>query len=163
MNAPAPHRIFTTRSEFIDAVRQAFADAATVGCRELWLADPDYADWPLGERDVIEQLTRWAMSHRKLTMLAQGFDDVVRRHPRFVEWRRQWSHVVECRQLDDLEPGQLPTLLLAPGVVSVRLFDREQMRGSVSTDRADEVLCRELVDELSQRGVEAFPSTTLGL
>ena len=28
----------------------------------------------------------------------------------------------------------MPTLLLAPGVVTVRLFDRERMRGSVSRD-----------------------------
>ena len=33
----------------------ALADAARAGCRELWLCDADFADWPLGERAVIEQ------------------------------------------------------------------------------------------------------------
>lgn len=163
MNLPAPHRVFTGRSEFFEAIGGAFADIAAAGCREVWIADVDYADWPLGERDVVESLTRWAMSHRKLTVLAQTFDEVPRRHPRFAEWRRQWSHAVECRQLDDIEPGEMPTLLLAPGVVTVRLFDHVHLRGSVSSEAADAIRCRELVDAISQRSVEAFPATTLGL
>lgn len=157
------HRVFTGRAEFEGAIRGGFADAATAGCREIFLADVDYADWPLGERAVVDSLTRWAMSHRRLTVLAQTFDDLARGHPRFTEWRRQWSHVVECRQLEEIEPGEMPTLLLAPGVVTVRLFDHVHMRGSVSTDAADAIRCRELVDAVLQRSVEAFPATTLGL
>ena len=57
----------------------------------------------------------------------------------------------------------MPTLLLAPGVVTVRLFDREHVRGSVSHDPADAIRARELVDAISQRSSEAFPATTLGL
>ena len=162
MNTPS-HYVFATRGDFHDALRGGFAAAADQGCREIWIADADYADWPLGERGVIDDLTRWAMSHRKLTVLAQSFDDIVRRHPRFTEWRRQWSHVVECRQLEEFEPGEMPTLLLAPGVVTVRLFAREPMRGSVSRELADAIRCRELIDAISQRSVEAFPATTLGL
>ena len=45
--------LITNRAEFHAALRQAFAEAATAGSRELWLADNDFADWPLGERDVI--------------------------------------------------------------------------------------------------------------
>lgn len=157
------HRILTTRTEFLDALRAGFDEIATSGCREVWIADIDFADWPIGERAVIDHLTAWAMAHRKLTMLAQTYDAVVRRHARFVEWRCQWSHVIECRQLEELEPGEMPTLLLAPGVVTVRLFDREHVRGSVSHDPADAIRARELVDAISQRSSEAFPATTLGL
>lgn len=164
MNDDTPrHRILTTRLEFLDALREGFAQIAAAGCREVWIADTDFADWPIGERAVVDSLTAWAMAHRKLTMLAQTYDAVLRRHARFVEWRRQWSHVIECRQLEELEPGEMPTLLLAPGVVTVRLFDREHVRGSVSHDPADAIRARELVDAISQRSSEAFPATTLGL
>lgn len=164
MNDDTPrHRILTTRLEFLDALREGLAQIAAAGCREVWIADTDFADWPIGERAVVDSLTAWAMAHRKLTMLAQTYDAVLRRHARFVEWRRQWSHVIECRQLEELEPGEMPTLLLAPGVVTVRLFDREHVRGSVSHDPADAIRARELVDAISQRSSEAFPATTLGL
>jgi hypothetical protein len=96
-------------------------------------------------------------------MLASTFDEIVRRHARWIDWRRQWSHVVECRSLEEIEIQQVPTLLLAPGVVTVRIFDTVHHRGSVSHDPADAIRCRELIDTLCQRSSEAFPSTTLGL
>jgi len=157
------HRILSSRGECQDAFRRAFAEAARVGCRELWLCDVDYADWPLSERAVIESLSQWAYSHRKLTMLAATYEEIVRRHARWVDWRRQWSHVVECRSLDQIEANQIPTLLLAPGVLTLRIFDNVHHRGSVSHDPADAIRCRELVDVVCQQSSEAFPSTTLGL
>ena len=152
-----------SRGEFYDAVRHAFADVAAQGCREVWICDVDFADWPLSERSIIENLTRWAYAHRKLTVLACSFDEFHRRHARFVEWRRQWSHVVECRAAEEIEPGDMPSLLLAPGVVTVRLLDRIRYRAVVSMDAADAVRSRDVIDAISQRSNEAFPATTLGL
>jgi hypothetical protein len=158
------HRILSSRGDCLEALRQAFAQAAHVGCRELWLCDVDYVDWPLSERAVIESLSQWAYSHRKLTMLAGSFDEFARRHARWIDWRRQWSHVVECRALDDqMESSQIPTLFLGPGVVTLRIFDKLHYRGSVSHKPADAIGCRELVDDLLQHSSEAFPATTLGL
>jgi hypothetical protein len=157
------HGLITSRKAFHDALYRAFADAAAVGCRELWLCDADFADWPLGERAVVEQLTRWAGSQRRLTLLATTFDDVVRRHPRWVEWRCQWSHVVHCRVDADLETGRMPSLLLAPGLTSVRLSDNVRWRGRWSRELADELRCRELIDALLQHSEEAFPVTVTGL
>ena len=163
MSLRSTHRVTTTRGEFLDAIRDAFADAAEQGCRELWIVDADFADWPLSERQVVDSPTRWAYAHRKLSVLASTYEEFHRRHARFVEWRRQWSHAVECRVLEDLQPGDMPSILLAPGVVTVRLLDRVHYRASVSLERADAVQCRELVDAISQRSCEAFPATTLGL
>jgi hypothetical protein len=158
-----PHRILTGRGECQQALRDAFAEAARIGCRELILCDADYSDWPLSERAVVDSLSQWAYSHRRLTLLAHGFDEIVRRHARWIDWRRQWSHIVECRQLEEVEAAQVPTLLLAPGLVTVRIFDTVHHRGSVSHDPADGVRCRELVDDLWQRSSDAFSVTTLGL
>jgi hypothetical protein len=163
MNLLSTHRATNNRGDFLDAIRSAFADVAAQGCREMWISDIDFADWPLSEQPVIESLTRWAYAHRKLIVLATTFDEFPRRHARFVEWRRQWSHVVECRITDESEAADVPTLLLAPGVVTVRLLDRVHYRASVSLEEADAVYCRELIDAISQRSNEAFPATTLGL
>jgi hypothetical protein len=157
------HRIITSRSEFLQALREGFALAAEQGCRELLLSDPDFADWPLGEPEVLDHLTRWAFAHRKLTMLGGHFDEVSRRHARFAQWRRQWSHIVECRSPDSDDERDTPTLLLAPGLVTLKLLNRAQYRASWSTDEGDAVRAREHLDALLQRSVEAFPATTLGL
>lgn len=153
----------TSRAEFHDAVRAALAQAAEAGAAEIVLTDPTFADWPLGERSVVESLTRWVESQRRLTLLAFSFDEMARRQLRFVEWRRQWSHVVQCRHDDELESEQIPSLLFMPGLVCIRLVDRVRYRGTVSARPIDLVECRETVDALLQRSVEAFPVTTLGL
>jgi hypothetical protein len=163
MNLMSTARATGSRGEFFDAIRHAFADIASHGCRDLWICDVDFVDWPLSERQVIESLTRWAYSHRKLTVLALTFDEFHRRHARFVEWRRQWSHIVECRAVDDMETGHVPSLLLAPGVVSVRLIDPTRYRAVVSVDESDFVRHREIIDAILQRSTDAFPATTLGL
>ena len=158
-----PGSLITTRREFHAALRQGFAEAAASGCRELWLCDNDFADWPLGERAVIEHLGEWAASSRKLTLLARSFDEVARRHGRWVDWRRQWSHIVSCRTNNEFEAGEMPIVLLASDTISVRLSDPVHYRGRLSRDKADEVRCRELIDTVLQRSEEAFPATTTGL
>jgi len=163
VTAEPTHRMLSSRSEFHEALRTAFDRVAAQGCREIWLCDPDFADWPLGEIAVVDSLTRWASSHRKLVVLAQHYDEIVRKHPRWVNWRRQWSHVVECRSFEEVESGAMPSMFLAPGVVTVRLFDPENYRASVSTEVADAVRAKEALDVVLQRSSEAFAATTLGL
>ncbi|MBC8056328.1 MAG: hypothetical protein H7Y61_07090 [Rhizobiales bacterium] len=160
-NEPAP--LITSRAEFHAALRQAFDLIASVGSREVWLCDEDFADWPLGERAIVERFSEWAASNRKLTLLARSFDEVARRHPRWVEWRRSWSHIVSCRTNVELATGEFPTLLVGVGAVSVRLSNTVHHRGRLSRDRADEILCKEQIDAVLQRSEEAFPATTTGL
>jgi hypothetical protein len=155
--------LITSRSEFHAAVRTAISQAATVGCREIWIADDDFGDWPLNEPALVEDLTRWSMSHRRFHVLARDFDTIARKHARWVQWRRQWSHVVNCYTNSELEAGQMPCLLLAPGSLSLRLFDPVHYRGVLTDETADALVWREAVDAAMQRSQEAFPATTLGL
>jgi peptidyl-tRNA hydrolase len=152
-----------SRKGFHEAVRNALALAAEHGASEIFLVDPTFQDWPLNERAVIDSLDAWALSRRRLVVFAHSFDELSRRAPRFAEWRRQWSHVVQCRCDPEIEPQDVPTLLLVPGQVAVRVLDPVRFRGTVSTWPADQVASRETVDALLQRSVEAFPVTTLGL
>lgn len=158
---PAP--LITSRADFHAALRQAFETLATRGAREVWLCDEDFADWPLGERAIVELLTQWAASSRRLTLIARHFDEVARRHARWVAWRRDWSHIVSCRTNTELAKGEFPTVLLGLGAVSVRLVDNVHHRGRLSHEKADEVRCKEQVDAVLQRSQEAFPATTTGL
>jgi len=155
--------LITSRSEFHQALREAFAEAAAAGSRELWLVDADFADWPLGERAMVDCLGEWAASSRHLTLLAQNFDEVARRHPRWVSWRRQWTHIVSCRTNTELESAAIPTLFIASDTLSVRLSDVVHHRGRVSHSKADELHCKELVDAVLQHSEEAFPATATGL
>ncbi len=163
MATTAPGSLISSRSDFHAALRAAFARFAEHGAREVWLCDEDFADWPLGERATIELLTRWASSSRKLTLVARHFDEVARRHPRWVAWRRDWSHIVSCRTNTELPTGEFPTVLLALGTVNVRLSDTAHHRGRVSHEKADEVRCKEQIDAVLQRSEEAFPASPTGL
>lgn len=152
-----------SRSEFQAAVRDALGEAATVGCRELWLVDVDFADWPLGEPAVVASMRAWARPHRKLVVIAQHYDALARRHPRWVEFRRNWSHVVECHANTELEAGKFPCLLYAPERLLLRRFDPARHRGSVVRDAASLVRARETLDAVLQRSTLAFPATVLGV
>jgi hypothetical protein len=152
-----------SRNDFLDAIRAAIAQAAAAGAGEIFLVDPHFNDWPLNERALVELLTQWISSRRKLTIVAHSFDDVARKSPRFAEWRRQWSHVIHCRSTDEIEADQVPTILYVPGLVCVHVLDRVRYRGTVSGRPADQVESRESIDALLQRSTEAFPPTTLGL
>lgn len=152
-----------SRAEFQAAIRAALSQAAQHDAGEIFLVDPTFMDWPLNERAIIDSLTQWVSSRKKLVVFAKSFDDMVRRHSRFVEWRRQWSHVAQCRTDDDLEAEALPTLMLVPGIVSVRLLDRVRCRGVTGSRPVDLADARDTIDALLQRSTEAFPATTLGL
>ena len=152
-----------SRKAFHDAIRDALSRAADADAGEIFVADVDFADWPLNERAVAEALGRWASSRRRLVVYAHSFEALPRNAPRFTEWRRQWSHIVQFRTDPEVEAQQVPTLLLVPGEVTVRLLDPVRYRGMVSGRATDQVQARETIDALLQRSVEGFPPTTLGL
>lgn len=154
---------FAGRTAFHDAVRRLLADAARLGWRELCWCDPDFADWPLDDAAVLASLSAWLRPYRRLTVVAAGYDDIVRRHPRWVAWRRLWSHSVVCRQADDDIAADLPTLLVAPGAAALRLLDRARHRGTVSTAGPDVAQTKIEFVSFLRHSADAFGATTLGL
>jgi hypothetical protein len=161
--AGAAPQAFLSRGEFQAAWRLALQDIAEQGAREVWFCDRDYADWPLGERSTVDCLTRWAGPHRRLVVLAAQFDGLQRQHPRWITWRRQWSHLVQCRQVDPADVESIPSMVLAPGVLSLRVHDTVRFRGRVSHHVAEAVRDRDDLASFLQRSHEAFPVTMLGL
>lgn len=160
--AVLPAGRFAGREAFQQLVRDALACAAREGWRELILCDADFSDWPLGERAVAQSLQDWSANGRRCTLLARRYDEVVRRHARFVAWRRSRDHIIEaraCRAADSLE---FPSAIWSPGWVMQRL-DQERCVGFSGAEPERRVLLRESLQESLLQSSPSFPSSTLGL
>ncbi|AVS87821.1 hypothetical protein C8238_05755 [Paracidovorax avenae] len=159
---PLPSGRFEGRSDFGGGVRAALACAAREGWQELVLCDFDFHDWPLGDREVEASLHAWAARGRRMTLLAAQYDEVVRRHARFVRWRATWDHIVECRKVPARERQELPGVLWSGRWVLQRL-DPERCTGVAGGEPERRVQVRQVLDEWLRRSTPAFPATTLGL
>lgn len=161
--APAlPAGAWTGPEAFGDLIRAALDAAAREGWREWVWADPDFADWPLGERAVTEALQRWAGAGRRLTLLAERFDVFERHHARFVHWRRMWGHIVDARVCHGPGLPAVPSAIWAPAWFMRRL-DVEHCRGNSGSDPIGRRALREALDEGLRHSRAGFPITTLGL
>lgn len=160
--AALPSGPFSGRTEFQQLVRDALASAAREGWREIILCDPDFADWPLGERAVAEALQAWSATGRRCTLLARRHDEVVRRHARFVNWRTTWSHIVEARACPAADPLDFPSAIWSPGWVLHRL-DSERCVGIAGHEPERRVMLRETLQGWLEKSTSSFPASTLGL
>lgn len=152
---------FDGRQDFRRWLRKALAVAARDGWPELLLSDTDFADWPLGEQAVVASLQQWARPGRRLRMLAERYDEVVRRHARFVQWRVRFDHLVHCHAAP-AERQRLPSLLGGPAWLLHRL-DLLRCRGLASGDAAWCRARRESLEAAWRQSSPAFPATVLGL
>lgn len=157
-----PEGAFDGRTAFHAQLRTALDMAAQKGWRELVFSDQTFADWPLGERTSIERLNAWASSGRTLLLLAGSFAVFERDHMRFVEWRRTWSHIVDCRACSGAGTPHVPSAIWSPSWQMHRV-DIERSRGVSGRDPERRRALREQIDECLRRGRPAFPATTLGL
>jgi hypothetical protein len=161
-STPLPGGRFEGRQAFISLVRQALQTAAREGWTSLVLSDADFADWPLGERAVVDALSAWAGRGRHLRLLAQDFGPIWQLHPRFVQWRVTWAHLVEAHALAAASAGEVPSAIWSPGWMLERL-DPLRCVGVTTTDGARRVALRERLDSAWLKGSPSFAPTTLGL
>ena len=148
--------------DFANRLRGVLAAAAGQGWREIVLSDPDFADWPLGERAVAQALLDWAASGRSLRMVAAHFDAFQRHHARFVQWRRTWDHIVQCRACAGAGAPEVPSALWTPQGVLHRI-DPLRSRGVSRVDAVTRVALRQALDECFAQGRPAFAASVLGL
>jgi hypothetical protein len=157
-----PEGRFQGPKAFADLVRQALECAATERWSHLMLSDPDFSDWPLGERSVVASLNAWAGPGRRIQFLAQDFGSLRERHPRLVQWRVTWSHLVEAHALRRRTGDELPSAIWTPGWTLERVdLDRCIVVTSRSPERR--VALQERLHACWQQGSPSFPATTLGL
>ena len=163
-NSPGalPEGRFSGPTEFSALIRQSLSAAAAQGWREIILCDSTFEDWPLGERAVAQSLNDWSRSGRKLTMLAKNYNEVVRRHSRFVTWRQTWAHIVECRANAAISFDDMPSALWSPVWVFQRL-DLARSTGVSGSGADRRVALKERLDACLKLSSPAFAATTLGL
>lgn len=157
-----PQGAFSGRQAFRDVLLAAFDAAARENWRELVLCDADFADWPMGERVVVDALQAWAGKGRQLVLLAERFDVFERQHPRFVPWRQLWSHIIDCRVCRGPGLPAVPSAISAPGWMMQRL-DVAHFRGVCENDPVRRRALREHIDECLRQSRSGFPASTLGL
>ena len=161
--AVVPQGPFEGREAFRQAVRDALERAVAQAWPELVLCDPDFDDWPLGERAVAEALHAWAQRGQSLWMLAGRYDRVLQRHDRFVGFRRQWGHRIECRTARTGGATEsVASLLWSPQWMIARL-DRVRCTGWAGHDPVRGARALERFDEAWHQARPGFPVTVLGL
>lgn len=161
-----PEGRFVGREAFQQLVVQGLQQAAQLGCPLVWLCDPDFAAWPLGERRLVQALDAWAAATRahplaQLRVLGQGFDDMRLRHARFVDWRARWSHRVEVR-VWSAGQASLPSVLWTPAWTLQRVDDTRDVVVA-TTDAAQRTRLDEWLQQRWQQARPGFPVTPLGL
>lgn len=165
-NPEAPQRglagAFSGSAEFAQTIRDALERAANEGWPLMVWSDPDFEDWPLGERLVVESLQAWARSGRQLILLAHRYDAMVRYKPRFVSWRKTWDHIIECRVCKNLDAGEVPSALWSSHW-ALRRLDVERIKGQAGLEPASRVMLKELLDECRRQSAPGFPASVLGL
>ncbi|NBX21921.1 MAG: hypothetical protein EBR58_11340 [Betaproteobacteria bacterium] len=153
---------FSGPAEFAQGIRDFITLAADQKWPHMVWSDIDFEDWPLRERSVAEALNKWAGPGRTLTMLAKRYNRVTLLHPRFVQWRVTWSHLVDCRVVKHLDDSEMPSALLGPEW----FLHRRELTRSIGVGGRDvpaRVALTELLDECKRQSSPGFPATTLGL
>ena len=153
---------FDGREAFRQSLRDALAHVRLHQLPWMFWSDPDFEDWPLEERDFVEQLQAWALQGGRLRMLASDFRGVQRRAARFVVWRKQWDPRFEARASGRARVAETPGVLLTPDRMLWRLVPERQVF-VVTADRPQRTQISDQLESLWQQSVAAFPATTLGL
>jgi hypothetical protein len=157
-----PSGVFTGREAFSQLVRDVFEGAAREGWPEIILSDATFEDWPLREREVVESLHAWSASGRRMILLANRYDEVVRLHARFVGWRRTWDHIIDCRVSRTLSATDFPSVIWSRHWY-MRRMDPRHGNGVCGDDPERLVALREFLDEIILNSSPGFPASTLGL
>lgn len=153
---------FSGPTEFAQLVRDAIATASQQGWTDMVWSDATFEDWPLREKSVTDALQAWAHTGRRLILLANRFDSIVRHQPRFANWRVRWDHIVECRVCKQAEASEMPSALWGPHWC-LRRLDVHRSTGMAGSEPQRRLLLKEVLDECRRNSAPGFPASTLGL
>lgn len=161
---PAQPPAIDARTGWVQALLWGFDSAMAAGAHQIVCVDPDFAHWPLDDAALHRALAGWLRRpQRRLVLLAAHFDEVPRRHPRFMGWRRDWVHAMATLVVPEECAAGLPQRLLDDGDVSVQLFDATHWRGRAARDARTAQALRLETDALLQHASPAMALNVLGL
>ncbi len=157
---PAIH----SRASALEALRWGFGYAIAHGARRITCVSPSFAEWPLDDATLLQDLVVWLKRPgRQLLLLAADYGDVPRALPRFTAWRTPWVHALQTLQAPEEMANGLPMLMFDDMAVSVRVLDLDAGLGRASLDRRERHRCADQIDAVLQRSSPAFAVNTLGL
>lgn len=157
-----PDTAFDTRSQAHAALLALVADQGT----SLSCFSTDFSGWPLQQSAFIRQLELWALRDTRRTaalrMLAVDWSTVRQRFPRFTAFRRDFAHLLDCRQIAESHVRELHEMAWAPQCAvyahTATWMTGEQLRNP------RRLHAQQLQYEAAwQQAAPAFPVTTLGL
>lgn len=152
------------RGALRDALSTWITEAARRGASELWWCDQDLALWPVGERAWIAALDRWAATGRRLIVLVADDAPLQRLHPRWLAWRRTWSHLVELRLLDtETARPSRGGWAFSPGQPAVEILDASLGRARWVREAPALQAAGQLLGGWRERSAPGMPVKALGL
>lgn len=160
--SPLPLGRLEGRVAFAKLVRDTLDGAATLRWKEWWWSDPDFEDWPLGERATVEALNRWAGRGRRLHLLARDYRAMRELHARFVGWRVKWDHIIDVRACPGASEEDFPSAIWTPDWCFQRIDKARSVMVCSDSPQRRTVLRHEL-QEWWDKGSPSFPASTLGL
>ncbi len=162
--AATTRTLFDTRAAFVGHVQDALERAQ----REVWLADRDFADWPLPTVAFAAALQRFlrgsAANH--LRMLTLDADRIPTFAPRFADVLKPHSINAQCRVVPAHAAsrfGEACSMIIVDRSMLVRRFHRDHARGAAEFDPAAARPWLDQFETLWEESSPALASTTLGL
>lgn len=139
------------------------AHAEETACPRIVLCSPQFIHWPLSDTQVMAAMQTWLRPQRRLVLVANTFDPLLRTQPRFVAWRNQWDSIVLGRVVIRQFRSETPSFALA-GSQAAWLANPDLFAGSHGSDPALVQQVAEQADEwIDNRSVNGFAARTLGL
>jgi len=156
------------RGAFVQAIKDLLGEAAAGTWTDLYFCAPQFEDWPLGDSDVVDALVRWSRlgGARHCQFIAGHYEQWPAHHPRWVQWRRTWSHLVNCWQPEEEMADHLPSMLLLSGPrrsLLLELTNNHYQTGWLTRTGSRLGAARQEIDAILQRSVPGFSATVLGL
>ncbi len=153
---------FDTRTKAHAALHALVANqSATLLCFST-----DFSAWPLQQPAFIRQLELWALRdprrHAALRLLAVDWSTVRLRFARFAAFRRDFAHLIDCRQISERQASGLHEMAWTPsGAVCAHTATWMSAEQWHSATRLHAL--RLGFEDAWQKAVPAFPAITLGL
>lgn len=155
---------FDSRASFHDALQDSLVKAQ----REIWLADRDFADWPLNGESFTSALQAFLRQSaaNQLNVLVQHAERIAVGAPRFLQVLKPHAGNARCRIVPmhaAARFGEACSMMIVDRSLLVRRFHRDHPRGATAFDP---VAARPWLDQFETVWEESSPalaSTTLGL
>lgn len=155
---------FDTRVAFIGHLQDALQRAQ----REVWMADRDFADWPLAEPAFTSSLQLFLRQSaaNQLRLLTLEPERIPNFAPRFMQIIKPHAVNAQCRVVPSHAAarfGESCSMLIADRSLLVRRFHRDHLRGAAEFDPAAARPWLDQFEMLWEESSPALASTKLGL